>query len=793
MIRARPYRWLLALLMGVTAGRASGAAELDVNGDGAIRIAVLSAAQQSGGVDATLVCADLEGMLKAGRPGKPVRVAFEPIAKNRTLLGWWYNPDSAAERAKLLAGRYDYLLLVESDDVVWGYPELFFEGVRAVSAGAAEKGTRSAVVLVAKPANSFRDKKVDSLAEIVYRVGDGCGVSVIPSAFGWMEALLHNRIAGDSPVKKRANAYLTAAGICCELTGEKLPKAALETDWTTKKTTEVLAVSAYDAVRKARVTRHYSGPFKGVVRMDPHVRKRLRIFVPSTAEEDPVRQNLQFILDAAFQDWFWKTPADWYRNGFDRYSIPFDLVYADTRQMDQYLDGESYSSVGVAPTNQPQPCVAVFCRNPEGGAKGQDVLRNLETTLTEGYDYAKNRGLIFIPYQVAWARAWQANPALVEESAPGRTSDWLSYMLANMIYTLATDRCLPVPEKAKPHGASPDHPHGYHETCARIGYDTVVQLSRLSKSLNTLLMRTATYRIEADNPGFVAVRLLDRPSAEVRVFCATDVPGAAALSRDSLVFTPSDFDIEQSVRILPATNSPTLFFRFMASAQSEDAAVDGASDTRPFLLNYDESQSVSFAFDRQGVSPETGFRALCSPGQRPSDIVCASVVQHGMVTQEIYFSHDQFEGREVRLYPTASDYQSGVLKVTLRTASSDRRFNGRQYDFAFRVSSLGRAVPEVRVVSPADCSVIDGPAFVTARAEASPAGSVKELSVYLNQKRLGRAAAASCAVAVEQGPPQSRLDAGSYPLWAAVGTADGLVVASPPITFRVKSADGAPN
>jgi len=793
MTRTRSNGWLLALLVWTAMGHALWAADLDVNGDGAIRIAVLSAAQQSGGVDATVVCADLEGMIKAGRPGKPVRVAFEAIAKNRTLLGWWYNPDISAERAKLLAGRYDYLLVIESDDVVRGYPELFFEGVRAISAGAAEKGIRSAVVLVSRPANTFRDKKVDALAETVYRVGDGCGVDVIPAAFGWMEALLHNRITGDSPVKTRANAYLTAAGICCELTGEKLPKAALETDWTTKKTTDVLAVSAYDAMRKARATRHYSGPFKGVVRVEAHVKKRLKIFVPSTAEEDPVRQNLQFILDAAFQDWFWKTPADWYRNGFDRYSSPFDLVYADTRQMDQYLDGENYSSVGVAPTNQPQPCVAVFCRNPESGAKGLDVLRNLETVLIEGYDYAKNRGLIFIPYQVAWARAWQVNPSLVEEVGGGRTSDWLNYMLANMIYTLVTDRYLPVPEKAKPHAANPDHPHGYHETCARIGYDTIVQLSHLNKSLNTLLMRTATYRIEADTPGFVAVRLLDRPASEVRVFCATDVPGVAALSRDSLVFTPADFDIEQSVRVLPATNSPTLFFHFMASAQSQDAAIDGASDTRPFLLNYDENQTVSVAFSRDSASPETGFSVLCSPSQRPSDVVCASVVQHGMVTQEIYFSHDQFEGRAVQLYPTEADYRSGVLRVTLRTTSSDRRFNARQYDFVFRVSSQGRAVPDIRVTAPADCSTIDGPAFVTARAEAAPAAAVKEISVYMGQKRLGKAAAPACSVAVEQGPPQSRLDVGSYSLWAAVSTADGLVVASPPITFRVKGTDSASN
>jgi hypothetical protein len=50
----------------------------------------------------------------------------------------------------------------------------------------------------------------------------------------------------------------------------------------------------------------------------------------------------------------------------------------------------------------------------------------------EGYDYAKTKRLVFIPYQIA-GPALQANPGWVEESAPGRARRWLTYMLANMI------------------------------------------------------------------------------------------------------------------------------------------------------------------------------------------------------------------------------------------------------------------------------------------------------------------------------------------------------------------------
>ncbi len=776
----------LALIAAAAAASPARAADLDVNGDGVIRMVLLSPPKHAGGIDASAICADLEGMIKAARPGVPVRVAFEPVAKNRTLMGWWYNPDTQPARDQLFSGQADYLLLAETEEIVRGYPEFFFEGVRALSREAGGKGIRAALVLMSKPANTFRDTRVMAVAETVYRVGDGCGVDVIPAAFGWHEALMHNRVTGDSPVKARAGAYLAAAAIFCQLAEARVPKAALEADWTTKKTTEVLAVSARDAVANEKVKKHYAGPFLGVVRIEPRIKKRLKIYVPNTVEDDPLGQNLQFILDAAFQDWFWKTPADWYREGFDRQAAAFDLVYADMQQMEQYLDPTLYTAAASAPTNQPQPCVAVYCRNPESDAEGLNTLRNLETILIEGYDYAKSKGLVFVPYQIAWARVRQASAPMVRETVPGRANDWLTYMLANMLYALMTDRYQPVPEKTKPHSANPDHPRGYHERCARIGYETLMQLATLTEPQNTVLLRSETYRIDAGTPGFVGIRLLDRPAREVRVFCATDVAGVAALSREALVFTPENYDIEQTVRIQPATNSPTLFFHFMASAQSEDKTVDGSNDLRPFLLNFDENDKAGLAFARDSVSPETGFRVALRAVKRPSDIVCASIVQHGRVTEEVYLSPDHFEGSLVRLYPTAADFRNGVLPVSVRTTSADRRFNGRQFEFAFRVASNGTPVPRVRVTAPADGSVIEGPAFVTARAETDVTNRVAGLGVYLGRKRLGRVSAPVCSVAVEQGPPQSRLGHGTYTLWSAVELPNGLVVASEPVTFRVR-------
>ncbi len=779
--------WLATLAVtALTRPAQASASDLDHNDDGFIRVAWLSAPQQAGGIVSADICSDLESMLKAAKPGKPVRVAFVPVTLTRTLMGWWYHPDAQAERAQLFSGGYDVLVLAEHDACVNDYPEFFFEGVRAINAQARTAGLRTALAVMSKPGLSFRDKRLLAIAETAYRVGDGCGVEVIPAAFAWRETLARNRLSGTSPVRARACAYLTAAAAYVQLAGERIPKGALETYWTTRRTTEALALSAREAVADARVTRHYSGPFTGVVRIEPRIKQRLKIYVPNTLSDDPLRQNLQFILDAAFQEWFWKTPAEWYTDGFDRYASAFDLVYGDMQQMSLYADPQLYTSLSLPPTNQPPPCTAVFCRLPADDPDGLATLRRLEAISIEGYEFAKKRGMVFVPFPIAWARAHQADAALVRPPDPGRVNDWLTYMLANMLYTTVTDRYLPPPEKVKPHHANADHPRGRHDLCARIGFETLRQLATLREPVNAILMRSGTYRIDTDRPGFVGIRLLDRPVREARVFCATDMPGVAELSRESLVFTPENFDIEQTVRILPATNAPSLFFHIMASVQSEDKSVDGANDLRPFLLNFDDRSPGSFVFDRTAVSPRTGYTALLRPTTRPCETVHARVEQNGRFTQEIYFSPDHDGGSPVQLAPTADDYARGTLPVIVTTTSADRRFHEKSVAVTFRVSTDGAPLPHVRVTSPAPDSVIDGPAFVTARAEAEASVGISDLALFLDHKRLGFSVTPVCSATVEKGPPQSRLSAGSYTLWATATTTNGLVVGSAPVTFAVR-------
>jgi len=762
------------------------ATDLDVNGDGAIRIALISLPQHAG-IDTAAVCADLENTIKASKTSKPVRITFEPVTKNRTLLGWWYNPDTQDARTQLLEGAYDYVLLAEWEEVIRTYPELFFEGSRVIAEAFRARGSTPVLLMMAKPPTSFRDKRLAPLANTVWRVADGCDLPVMPAALSWLDALTRNRVAGDHPQRLRMNAFMAAQTIYCGLANDRVPKRMLDADWAPRKTVEALADSVRETVLQAKTLRFYSGPFTGTVRMENRNAKRLGVYLPSTIEDDPVRLNFQYICEAASQDYFVKTIADWHTEGFDRASVPFDVVFADLRQMTHYLDPEAYTSTALTTGQLKTIFTSVFCRTPEADMYPETMLRNLERTLIEGYDFARANRIAFIPYQVAWARAWQANPALVADTASGIPNDWLTYMLANMIYTSATGRCQPVPERDKPRLANAEHPYGYHAQAARIGYETLRQLATLSTASNTILLRTTGSRVDRDAPGFVGIRLLNPPAAEVTVHCALDIPDAGNLSATLLTFTPATFDIEQTIRITPSANPVTLFAHFMAHAVSSDKGIDASSDTRPFVFNYRETDEATVAVSETPTrTPATGFTASIVPTDRPVEILTVRVQHRGVTTEEVAFTPQHFGPKAIRLYPTAQDYASGMLPVSLQLISADRRFNGRTVAHTFRISAGGHAVPALRITAPAAGDVIDGPAFVTARAEAIPADGISGTAIFMGNKRLGYAPHATCVAAVEQGPPQSRLSASDYTLWATATTTNGLTIASPPTRFTVR-------
>ena len=194
---------------------------LDFNGDGSVRIALITPSEHAGEILSSLWASDLEAIVKEATR-LPTRVTLETVDPYRSLMGWWYAAETGAKKEALFALEADLVLLAEHESFVNRYPEFFFEGVRCISSLAKSKGIRTGLVLMSRPGISHRDKQADLTAGILYRVADGCGIEAIPAGYAWRQVLTHNRLPGDFPQKARAGAYLAAATVYSHLTDSEV-------------------------------------------------------------------------------------------------------------------------------------------------------------------------------------------------------------------------------------------------------------------------------------------------------------------------------------------------------------------------------------------------------------------------------------------------------------------------------------------------------------------------------------------------------------------------------------------
>jgi len=473
-----------------------------------------------------------------------------------------------------------------------------------------------------------------------------------------------------------------------------------------------------------------------------------------------------------------RSTADWYDTGFDRHSAAFDLVCGTVREMELFLDENKYTSTEFIAKSMPEPLRVVYNRNPANDKDGSLTLKILENILMDGYDFARKNNCVFIPFQIAWARALTANPEYVKAAEGKASNDWISYMLVNMIYTSLTGSFQLPSQREKPHVYNQDHPRGYHHACARIGWQCMRQLSELNTKENTVVVESESWLVDKKNPGFIRLRLLEPPQSSVRVLCEPDIPEMMTLSRNVLEFTAENYNIEQTIRCDAAGAGTDVFCNILVRAESKDPQIDAVFTKRLFLVNYAENKKLGFVLAPSELSLKDQSYIMLKPESRPVDIVKLHVFQNGVETASVDFSPGFYGEYPICLFPTREALQKGECRVTLKAASDDRRFNKFQKEFVFKFNIGSISIPDIKVVAPRSESVIKGPDFVTAEAVAEGVNEPCELSLFCEKKRLGMIQGTRLQRPVEMGPPQSRLTSGTYLLWAAVRLKSGLVVAS---------------
>lgn len=743
---------------------------LDRNGDQSVRVVLVSPKIHAGNIHAAEIVSDLESILKCATD-LPVRVSMEMIDPFRSLMGWWYAATAGERRKQLFSSRPDLLLLAEEESFVNRYPEFFFEGVRVLSESAKAVSIPTGLLLLSRPGISHRDKQVDMTASITYRVGNGCGVSVIPAGYGWERVLFHNRLPGDFQAKSRVNAFLAAAAVYAQWTDRDIPSDALVTFWTTRKIAGDLALSASEAVRNERTRSHYTRPFQGRIQKHNRIGSEWKIYLPTAPEKDHLFPHLQRIAASANLPLYARSPEDEYTNGMNRFSVPFDLVYGDQQQIENY----TVTNLSLrAPTNFIPPCITLYSRLPEGIADNE-ILERLEPMLLAGYDRAKERNVCYIPYPLAWARflsTHKSSPLIREESV-------LQYLLAGMIYATVSGRC------AYPTQSPLSNITAYADA-AITGFKTISELATLSLNGQGILLRGNTPSVLANHSTSISLRLLTKPSSLVMIHCATDKPNATTLSQNLLTFTPENFDKEQTITMNADPKQRPLRMRFMASAHSEDPAANRLSDFRILTLNHPPKASTTFLLSTSVFDPKEKTIPLLQPQTPPVVPLEVELYQHGIRTDLLFFAPDAASAQVLPIHPTLEDYQKGACTITLQSHSDDPAYQKSEQTFTIRLNRGNAPLPAIQLNTSAGNAPVKGPAFVSASAQVQALQPISSLRLFYLNKCVAASTNNFCTGQIENGPPQSRLATGTYPVWAEVVLQDSSRLATRPITIQIE-------
>ena len=128
----------------------------------------------------------------------------------------------------------------------------------------------------------------------------------------------------------------------------------------------------------------------------------------------------------------------------------------------------------------------------------------------------------------------------------------------------------------KPHVGNVDgYPRGMDMVFAQTGWSCMRQLSELNSKENSVLVQRENWLVDSTNPGFLRLRLLEQPTATVRVLCASDTPSLLTLSDKEFIFTPENYNIEQSIRCSAAGEGINTFCKVLIRAESDDKDIDG--------------------------------------------------------------------------------------------------------------------------------------------------------------------------------------------------------------------------
>ena len=561
------------------------------------------------------VAGNLQGILEGDASvSQPVTVQNTDTYKSdattgfsaRTLMSWFYWPDTHAATLALLANNWNYVVMVDDPYVASTFPEYHLEGVMRISQEARKIGAEPISVMTwSSWSSGSSDTAVGKFGEMAYRVGDGAGVSVAPAGYAWNNVRAELKDTGTRPTAR--GAYVTAATVYSRIFNRSAKLSSFVPAGMIVADRDALADVAFLTVQAEAAKTQYSG----TVRRPTHfaatlVKNRsVRYADWNSSTEDGISgkfstcfSNLRTSVSQPYTSGYQSFPTvpeaiDFCHSRFSYYADPTQWRNYGTFDF-QDRNGARSMIVGMDRVMWPNG----FPEQPTGAVYLED--------------YYMNRGTFFVPIRVLWARIQEAQPQIPFQTDGHHMSSPVLNGVAAMMVTLLTGRCPTGDEPADPTSTA------WQEWfCRKTGYEVAVQHATLNARMAGFLVlpsaTTATTLSEGTNE-IMPVRFRYAPTADVTVSVIADQPGGVVITPATLTFTPANYATAQNVVVKLASGArPVGPVTLRFDSQSSDRVFDQLTDEWTY------TPVPSFRWDAGGSDSNWGTAANWNPDGAPVD------------------------------------------------------------------------------------------------------------------------------------------------------------------------------
>lgn len=562
------------------------------------------------------IATHLEGIL-AQDPllNESVDVVFEDIFKTKSLAVNYdpteYNfsshcyslaqhymwPEGKAERLANLRGEagteWDTIVLCADPYILANFPGMYAEGVKLIQNEVARSTNPVQIVLLAQWPENSSSFSADDFNEVVYRVGDSAGLTVVPAGKAW-ESYSSQDTSAAHPTPK--GGYLAAASIYSKL----YDRSAKTSGYNFPSGGDAIADHAHSVVRANTGVAQYTGAYTSINPFQmKYVTKRVVSFRETgSSTEDRIRAALNRLDDVqritlstsgytggsgTRWDFNYGRGNDWWEDSKD-YEV-------DPGKYDRSYGFPMHHYPSSAPTTMAYGIDKHYF-NGTGYEDGTDLGIAYNMIRPGTRELSLPEDVRAIPIRLMWLKMREISPGLNPLGDNTHMAAYLNDATAAFMYTLLSGRCAMVEEPASEGSTEWLQWLGH-----KIGYETAWQMSHLATrapGFRVLPSSTSATTVSPTSTETMTVQFANPPQEDVTVTVSVSSPTAAIVGPETLVFTPSNYNTPQEVTVAGVPGATVSEpFEVLFSTSSTDGVYDGISDAWAYTCNRSSTSSVS--------------------------------------------------------------------------------------------------------------------------------------------------------------------------------------------------------